>query len=508
MTIVVATPVSAQVDEPDDRVAASRILFQPVDGAHVVIDDRRYAGTVEVALHGGGLAVVEETDVDSYLLGIREVPFAWPEEALAAQVVAARTYLAWTLANGRSPNGRRFGYDICATTACQVYAGVGGLDGPEGGRWREAVARTGGQILMAGDAPLQALYSSTSDGRTRNVEDVFVGAEPNPYLRAVESSSETSPFVSWSFTATWRQAEAILAHAGLVEGALVEVRSDRAPDGAGPWVVTVVSTGDTRTIDTWTLRTRINRAAAELYPDVFPAFRPASTRRYPQTIMSPGYLLRTEIIFVPPVDGPPRFERRLRVAGGGWGHLVGMSQYGAEAMATAGATYDQILAHYYGGLTPVAAEVLPARIRVGLSVDSQEVRLTPDGPLRVLVDGEEVSPGELGSWTVRWVDGSAIVDPPAGLGLPPDVSAFQVFFDSRGVVELVTVRSRTAAEVRIVQRENDTIVSDTGFVLREAGVIAVDVAPRSRRSALTVEITARSPLGEDSATLRILGGSE
>jgi stage II sporulation protein D len=504
--VSLTTPVAAQT-ELDDRIAASQVVFEPATGARVTIGDRVYAGSVTVTVHTSGLAFVEETTVDDYLLGIREVPFSWPAEALAAQVVAARTYMVWTLARGRSSNGRAFDYDICATTACQVYAGIGGLAGPDGARWVEAVSRTSGEVLMSGGDPVQALYSSTSDGRTRNVEDVFPGASPDSNLRAVPSPNETSPFVSWEFVLTRHQAETMFSHAGLLEGSLVNVRSRRTSDGDGPWTVTVVGTGGEQTMDTWTLRTRLNRAAADLHPDAFPAFRPGSDRRFPQTIMSPNFSIRSELIYLPPIDGPPAFEQRFRVRGGGWGHLVGMSQYGAEAMATAGSSYQQIMSHIYG-VEPTASDAVPERIRVGLGTELGEIDVRPDGPLRVILDGEEVSSGELGAWNVIWESGVAIVDPPEGLGLAPEVGGWQTFFDSRGAVELLTVRSRTAAEIRIVVTQGRVVISDSDWEVREAGVIAIDAPRLIGRSAVTVEVFARSPLGEDTARVRILQGSE
>ena len=506
LVVVVALPAGAEVD--DDRIAAREIVFEPVDGSQLVVGDRLHAGAVVVSAHGGGLALVEETSIDDYLLGIREVPFSWPEEALAAQVVAARTYLLWTLERGRSQNGRTFGYDICASTACQVYAGVGGLDGPEGSRWIEAVERTPGEVLLTDEGrAVQAMYSSTSDGRTRHVEDVF-GGPPDPHLRAVPSPDESSPFVSWEFVFSRSQAAAIFDHARLLDGFLVDVTANKTDDGDGPWTVTVNGTEGSTTIDTWTLRSRINSAAADLYPDVFPAFRPGSTRRYPQTIMSPNFTISSELIFVPPSEGPPRLEQQYRIRGGGWGHLVGMSQYGAEAMARAGAAYPEILDHYYSGANLAVSESPRQTIRVGLGTSIDRLDISANGPMRVLVDGEEMTAGEFGRWSVEFESGLAIVDPPEGLGLPPDVGAMRVFFDSRGVVELITVRSRTAAEARIVITVDQTVVSDSDWQVREPGVIAVDVeAPRSG-SVMTVEVFVRSPLGEDSIRLRIIAGSE
>jgi stage II sporulation protein D len=506
LPLLIASPGFAQ--ELDDTVSAASIVFEPAPGTWIAVGDRFYAGTLSVTAHGGGLALVEETTIDNYLLGIREVPFTWPEEALAAQVVAARTYLAWTLSRGRTSNGRAFNYDICATTACQVYAGVGGLGGSDGARWRQAVGRTSGEVLIADGRPVQALYSSTSDGRTRNVEDVFPGATPDPHLRAVESPGETSPFVAWEFALTYSQATRMFSHAGLLQGQLIDITTRLTADGDGPWQITVQGSDGSSTIDTWTLRTRLNRAAADLYPGVFPVVRPGSERRYPQTIMSPNYTIGSELYLPRPVDGPMGLATRFVIRGGGWGHLVGMSQYGAEAMATAGAAYPDILAHFYGGVRPVASDVLPDRIRVGLGTEMREIDFVPDGPMRVIIDGAEVTPGDLGAWSVSWENGVALVNPPEGLGLPPDVGGWRTFVDSQGVVELVTVRSRTAAEIRIVVTEDRIVVADSGWQVRQAGVIAVDIQPRGYRTALTVVVTARSPLGEDSTRLRIIGGVE
>ena len=508
IVLLVGLPAGAQTEDIPDRIAARSVVFEPALSVRTTVGERVYAGTLTVLGHGGGLALVEDTTVDDYLLGIREVPFSWPEEALAAQVVAARTYLAWTLARGRSPNGRTFDYDICATTACQVYAGVGGLGGADGDRWRRAVDRTSGEILLWQGRPVQALYSSTSDGRTRNVEDVYVGSAPVPYLRAVDSQGETSPFVQWEYAISRRQAIALFSHLGMLRGRLVDITSNRTADGDGPWTVTVHGTDGSETLDTWTLRTRLNRAAADLFPGVFPVQRPDSESRYPQTIMSPNYSIEAELHVARPEDGPMGLERRFRVTGGGWGHLVGMSQYGADAMARRGVGYADILAHYYGGVRPLVSESMPDRIRVGLHTEGTEFELTPTGPLRVVIDGDEISSGDLGTWRVVWENGTAIVEPPQGLGLPPRLSGWQTFFDDTGHVQLVTLRSRTAAEVRVVVRQGSEVVSDTGWQLRDAGILAIDVAPIQGRAAVTLQVFARSPHGEASTALRILAGAE
>ena len=129
---------------PVEPAAAARpegvvIEVSAAGDTYLEMEGRRYRGPFRVSADSDGVAVVESMSLDAYLEGIREVPFVWDEEALAAQVVAARTYLAWTLADGRTDTGQRIGYDICATAACQVYAGVDAILEEDGDRWRAAV---------------------------------------------------------------------------------------------------------------------------------------------------------------------------------------------------------------------------------------------------------------------------------------------------------------------------------------------------------------------------------
>ena len=374
-------------------------------GAYLEMGGRRYRGPFRITAESDGVAVVEVAPLDAYLEGIREVPFSWHEDALAAQVVAARTYLAWTVLGGRTETGSRIGYDICATAACQVYAGVEAVLGEDGDRWREAVARTSGEILVHEGEPARAYYSSTTGLRTRNIEDIWPGSEPAPYLVGVPSPGEDSPFVSWSWELPGYQMEQLLREAEVAEGDVQSIATRTTENGQGPWMIDIVSDSGTVSMDTWALRSRINEAAAIL-PDLLPAKRPDGVD-YPNTILSPEFSIRREVR-VSRVGGDalaiavPYYV----VEGAGWGHLIGMSQYGAQAMAEAGSAYPEILAHYFGGLTPVSGDqFLPEQLAVGLVVGSEYVRIRSDLPLRVLVDGVPTEASPAGSWGFLWVDG-------------------------------------------------------------------------------------------------------
>jgi stage II sporulation protein D len=377
---------------------------------YLVLNGRRYRGPFLVTAESDGLAVVERTGLESYIEGIREVPFSWDPDTLAAQAVAARTYLAWTLSAGRSETGRRIGYDICATAACQVYAGVEAVLGPEGERWRAAVAETAGQILVYEGEPARAFYSSTTGGRTRNIEDIWPGSEPAPYLVGVPSTSEDSPFVEWSWELPAYQMDRLLRVAEVAGGEVHSVTTRTTEDGEGPWMVDIVSDTGTITLDTWELRSKIN-AAASIMPDRLPASNDEG-RVYPTTILSPEYTIRYEMrmgYFREYAYPDPHYV----VEGGGWGHLIGMSQFGAQAMAERGSSYQEILAHYYGGLTPVAGgEFLPDQLAVGLVIGDDSVVVDTDSFLKMTLDGQELEVPNPGAWRFEWDEGRLVVVPP------------------------------------------------------------------------------------------------
>ena len=485
-----------------ETIAGDTVVITPADGSTMVVDGRTYGGAVTIRSGANGLAVVEETTIDFYLYGIAEVPFSWPIEALRAQSIAARTYLAWTLARGRSSNGRLYGYDICATDQCQVYRGLDGVGGVDGERWREAVDTTASQILLDGGRPLQALYSSTSGGRTRSVEDVF-GGEPNPHLAAVTSPGEASPFASWRFSIEFDQMAQLAEVAGHLRGDLVSVRTVKTPDGGGPWLVEFIGSDGTVAVPTWELRTDLNAAARTAFPDVFPVPRPdRPDRRYPQTIMSPSFSIRPAVRYTTDGTGPPVFVDYFEVRGNGWGHLVGMSQYGAEAMARTGSTAENIVAHYYGGLTPVVnADALPAQVRVGLATNASSVAVQPSGPVSVRVDGEVLAEQVLGSWAFIAEGGSMLIQPPVGLGLPPELFDVEVIVDGSGRPEVVSGRLRSAAEVRTTMTVGDRTIVVSDWELRDAGSIAA-ILPHVRTTApIRVVVQSRSPNGADSVTM-------
>jgi stage II sporulation protein D len=404
--ILALLPEPARAAQPEGET----VTISATGDGYVELNGRRYRGPLVVTAHEDGLAVVETVSIDAYLEGIREVPFGWDRDALAAQVVAARTYLAWTLSDGRTGTGARIGYDICATAACQVYAGVDAILGEGGERWRAAVESTTGEILVHDGAPARAYYSSTTGGRTRNIEDIWPGSDPAPYLVGVPSQGEESPWVEWSWELSAGAMQRLLAEAGLATGRVESITTRTTEDGAGPWMVDIVSEAGTVSLDTWSLRSKLN-AAASIMPRLLPATN-EDGRVYPTTVLSPQYTIRA-VERTWDFFGYSVPVTHYIVEGGGWGHLIGMSQFGAQAMARRGASYREILAHYYGGLVPVAGDgFLPAQVTVGLVVGAESVTVEADTVLEVALDGEEMPVPTPGGWRFENASGRVLVVPP------------------------------------------------------------------------------------------------
>lgn len=462
----------ADVEAPlsEGPVRADVVEITPGEGASVMVGGNRHGGTIRVSGHGSGLAIVEVVDLDSYLAGIQEVPFSWEPAALEAQAIAARSYLAWTLSQGRTDAGSRYDYDICATVACQVYAGLEPSLAEGGEKWLEAVDATSSQILLFEGSPALTYYSSTTGGRTFDVTDIWPESEPFPYLQGAESPGEDSPFARWSWRLPAPQMGRLLVEAGMATGTVTGVTTERTEDGEGPWTVTVQSDGGEETATTWDLRSMLNRAGPAALGDYLPAKRPDGPL-YPQTILSPRYLI--DSVPVPLlVPGGPRMTEIYVVDGHGWGHLVGMSQYGAQAMAEEGATAADILAHYYGGLRPEEApDLVPETVEVALATEEGGMELEASGPVSVTVDGRRVAGDELGSWSLSADRGSVVVEAPVGLGLPPVLRPGGVGFAGGRLVLRPEVTA--AAEVTWAVTVDGVTVATRGPETVDAGFLTI-----------------------------------
>lgn len=418
-----------------------------------------YFGTVELASAGDGIVVSNRISLERYLLGLQEVPTNWPAEALKAQVVAARTYTLWTLAQGRTGQGAVYGYDICATVQCQVFAGADVVGAEHGDRWRAAVEATAGQAVLYAGEPILARYHSTSGGRTLDNEQAFPEESAYPYLKSVESSwEEGSSLYRWRTSFRLRDLEAILRRAGWwpQKAKLSRVYSVASSTGSHYPDLLFEGPGHRIRRTAEELREVVRDLAPAMFPGRYPGAAPTASGILPETFPSNRLEARTE-------------GKRVVVIGRGWGHGSGMSQWGAHGLARRGANYADILTHYYSGVS-IAAVAEPPPFEVG--VRSGASAITATGSFEI-VDGrgETIVPRALGSWTFRWSGPGAVgIEPPPGFGLPLEVGIVDAPKKVLvGESAFLTVALSRPARVTTRTQQSPTGYRDPGVTIKDAG---------------------------------------
>lgn len=470
------TPVQAPLMAPGVSIAqesdgtvfavpAGQVLrAQPPAGVITTTPTGRYPEVLEfLRAPAGDLIVVADLDVETYVAGIAEMPAHWHEEALKAQAVAARTY-AWFQTRLGTFQRRGFGYDICATTSCQVYKGASVVETPLlGQRWQDAVDATAGEVLMYDGQPILARYFSTSGGQTWANEIVFPSEGPRPYLLGgPDPDDAVSPLHEWEAVFTRDQLNEILSRGQSVAAAtpFATIRDIPADAPGRTEAVRVVGEdGTVVEVGAVAFRSFVSAVAPGAYPDDFPGPR-SDGRSLPSTIPSSRFT----------IDAGP-LDDVIVVHGRGWGHGVGMGQYGALGKAERGMTYDQILAAYYEGLTPVRGAGIPDRIRVGLQSTPSEVAVHFDGPTRLLVDGVALVDAAIGTWTITPSTAAGLtVSAPPGYGQPLSFGMTESSAAKPSVLEDVVLRAATNKSVVMVLEVRDA----SGDLVVERRLGAVD----------------------------------
>lgn len=150
---------------------------------------------------------VHKVALETYVRGVvsAEVSASWPLAALEAQAVASRTYALTAHAGGSK-------FDVYADTRSQVYRGVAA----QTPQTDAAVAATAGQIVTYGGKPAITYFFASSGGRTENIENVFSGSEPQPWLRGVVDQYERGDAHTWQKALSFAAAQAKLR--GFVRG--------------------------------------------------------------------------------------------------------------------------------------------------------------------------------------------------------------------------------------------------------------------------------------------------
>lgn len=365
------------------KTGSSRILFQfdaGEGGALCVLpglDDevrtvtwfknRRYFGGFHYQrLERMGMTVSNFLPLEEYISCVvsQEMSPSWPIEALKAQAVCARTYYEINL-------GRHTGFDICPETHCQAYPGMSKVNDATD----QAAAETAGIRAWYDGKLAQTFYFSSDGGATEAPKYVWGSKEELPYLQGVRDPYETaiadviqkaygSRRYRWTYTYTRAELAELLRSKGYQCKEITDFRvSEYTPSGNPATLVFTDSSGTNYSFSQSKIVSWLKLPAycytlsggGQYYVDgngstlgslsgVFVIGGDGRTTALdggdlPYIITSSG------VEQLAPVGGDV-----FTISGGGWGHNVGMSQWGAYAMAQQGMTYDEILKFYYTGI--------------------------------------------------------------------------------------------------------------------------------------------------------------
>ena len=358
----------------------------------------RYRGRLQIlAAEEGRLMAINQLPLETYLASVvgSEMPASWPQPALQAQAVAARTYAMGQL-RPSSP------YDLKATVESQAYRGLAA----ETDSTRAAVASTRGEVLMAEGRLIQAVFHSSSGGSTEDSGQVW--SRQLPYLVSVPDFDDDSPVSRWQLRLEPEQLRRLFRETDGVRRIEVLAKSGsgriRRARVIGPAGVLELTGGELRqrlglrsTLVTFQLQP-VPLPAAAIAPGAAPSgSRPGERLAWsqPQAPQAAAGSIARDVrrqlrlaepgngavldsasgaVLLPAITPPPLIGGgpsgpvasdpapaatapatapvwyALLVEGRGFGHGVGMSQWGAFAMARQGRTYAQILRHYYRGV--------------------------------------------------------------------------------------------------------------------------------------------------------------
>ncbi len=279
-------------------------------GGSIRLNGREYGGVIDLLRSGDGVAIVNEVPLEEYVAGVvrAEAGERWPLEALRAQAVAVRTYAAHHRMLGAGKP-----YHLVASTAHQQYAGRVLPTSPV---WK-AVADTAGQILLWEGEPFPAFYHTDSGGFTEDPRTVFA-ARNMPALKPVRCEfSAGSPHFYWTADVKLADLAEALRRQDLGVGTVTAIEvAERTLSLRATWVTVHGTRGSVR-------------------------LRGNDLRRVI------GYDTLKSTLFAVALHGD-----LAQFAGRGYGHGVGLCQWGAKAMAEQGYSARQILEFYYPGTTP------------------------------------------------------------------------------------------------------------------------------------------------------------
>ncbi len=305
-TVLTAEPDGIRMGKELIKTDAIRVISK--QEASLSLDGNHFRGTLDIIRKESGFLVVNQLSIEKYLYGVlpHEVPHEWPQEMLEVQAILARSYAIFKKTQNREKE-----YDVESSVLSQHYGG----SEKERRRARLAVDRTRGQVLTYQGTLFPTFYHSTCAGHTEDAKEATLWKERFFPLQGVVCSYCTlSPFYRWERSFSLEDIAFRLRRSGIPVGNIQKFETEgRTLSGRVKQIVIMHDKGKTA------------------IPG--PHFR-----------LAVGPVDLRSLKFDASVEG-----ERVHLKGNGWGHGVGLCQWGALGMAHLGFSAEKILSFYYPG---------------------------------------------------------------------------------------------------------------------------------------------------------------
>jgi len=335
-----------------DAGGIAKISIQPQGEKLINCDGKMYRGYIYAEKRDNGeLLVLNYVGTDDYVSSVlgKEMSYTWPIEALKAQAVCARNFVLT-----RGSAHKSYGFDVCTSTHCQVYGGVAS----EHENTRRAVEETKG-VLARFNGELVGLYFfATSGGQTEDVENVW--GSPYGYLKSVEDIYENPEKASrykWTVSLTREEIQQKLETAGVNIGTLNNITIDSTSPSGRVTKMTFHASGGEHSVKLEKCRSILGlysqkfTVSSDSVSALATTSGSASAPYFAQSASGIGGVAGYSVLYENGKMGTVKVNEgsanNYTINGNGYGHGVGMSQWGARGMAENGFTYDQILKHYF-----------------------------------------------------------------------------------------------------------------------------------------------------------------
>lgn len=339
------------------------------DNSLIKVEKDRYRDYIRLVSKNNEIVVINHVKLENYLYGVvpAEMPATFPIEALKAQAIASRSFALSNINKHLTE-----GFNLCDTTHCQVYSGYE-YEKPS---TNLAVDDTKNILAYYNGKVIEAIFHSTSSGFTEDSVNIWGG--DLPYLKSVEDSfSYESPYSNWNFSININELNNNLISSGTNIGDLQRIEVIDSTSTGKVNKVKVVGTkgeqilggtefrnivGATKFRSSW-----FNIRGSNMNASTNVVYAITGDMLIPQTIdISKSYIVdakeRKSVTrgTINRAMGKDRIESlggfypttssEIVIEGKGFGHGVGMSQFGAKKMAELGYNYEEILKYYYTGI--------------------------------------------------------------------------------------------------------------------------------------------------------------